>query len=196
MLQEPSFHQVLDQLRQRDNVAASRVYHRFAQRLIALARTQFDSRLLQRLDAEDVVQSVFKTVFHRLAEGQFVLGDWDSLWALLTSVAVNKCRKWVDYYQAQARDLNREVAVDLAAADAGWQVIDREPTPPEALALTEAVEQLLKGLDEREQQIVMLSLQGYTVAEVSDQLGCTQSKAYRVLRHIRDRLERMQESQS
>jgi RNA polymerase sigma factor (sigma-70 family) len=193
MLQDVSFQQVLDQLRQQDDAAASKVYQRFAQRLIALARTRLDDRLLQRVDAEDVVQSVFKSVFLRLADGQFVLGDWEGLWALLTAVAVHKCRKWVDYYQAQGRDLNREVAV---GPDSSWQVIDREPSPSEALTLKETLEQVLKGLKPSEQEMVTLSLQGYQVAEVSGQLGCTESKVYRVLALVRKRLERMREVDS
>jgi len=191
--QDISFQQVLDQLRQQDDATASEVYQRFAQRLIALAPTRLDGRLSQRVDAEDVVQSVFKSVFLRLAEGQYVLGDWEGLWALLTAVAVHKCRKWVDYYQAQGRDLNREVAV---GSDSSWQVIDREPSPSEAATLKETLEQVLKGLDPREQEIVNLSLQGYQVAEVSGQLGCTESKVYRVLALVRKRLERMREVDS
>jgi RNA polymerase sigma-70 factor (ECF subfamily) len=190
MPSDVSFQQVLDQLRRQDDAAASEVYQRFAQRLIALARARLDARILQRVDAEDVIQSVFKSVFVRLADGKFVLGDWDGLWALLTAVAVHKCHKWVDYYQAQGRDVSREVAV---GPDSSWHVIDREPSPSEAVTLEETLEQVLKGLKTGEQEIVTLSLQGYDVAEVSDHLGCTQSKVYRVLGLVRKRLERMRE---
>lgn len=191
MAQDLSFHQVLAGLRAQDNEAATRVYNRFARRLIALARGQLNPRVLQRLDAEDVVQSVFKSVFLRLGEGQFEVGSWDSLWALLAAIAVNKSRKWVDYYQAQARDLDREKPLNAGTSDSSWQVIDREPTPPEALALTETLEQILKDLEEREQTIVSLSLQGYEVAEISSHLGCTESKVYRLLRLVRHQLEKM-----
>lgn len=193
MDRDPSFELVLAQLRQRDNGAATTVYNRFAGRLINMARKHLDPRILQRLDPDDVVQSVFKSVFLRLGEGQFVLGDWDGMWGLLTRITLNKCHKWVDYYQAQSRHIAREVYPPAGAdgSSAQWQFLDREPTPPEAAVLVETVDQLLQGLDERAQLIVTLNLQGYEVSEVSIRVGCTESKVYRVLRLIRQRLERM-----
>jgi RNA polymerase sigma-70 factor (ECF subfamily) len=187
---DASFEKVLARLRQGDNDAARVVCERFGQRLIALARKQLDARIRQRVDPEDVTQSVLKSVLLRLADGQFVLGGWDNLWGVLTRMTLHKCLKWVDYYNAQARQIDREVG---AADDsqANWQFLDREPTPPEAAALAETIDQVLKGLDDREQQVVILSLQGYSAAEVSAQLGCTESKVYRALRLVRQRLEHM-----
>src|ERR1043165_4313300 len=127
-----SFEKVLAQLRQRDNDAATKVYKRFASRLIAQARQQLDPRILQRIDPDDVVQSVFKSVFLRLADGQFTLGDWDSLWGLLTRVTLHKCHKWVDYFHAQARAIQREVGTIHPGkndSDHSWEFLDREPTP-------------------------------------------------------------------
>jgi DNA-directed RNA polymerase specialized sigma24 family protein len=77
-----------------------------------------------------------------------------------------------------------------------WHIIDRAPTPSEAMALSETLDQVLVGLEPDEREIVSLSLQGYSVGEVKTRLGCTQAKAYRVLRLIRDRLERMKEKGS
>jgi RNA polymerase sigma factor (sigma-70 family) len=189
-----SFELVLAQLRQRDDDAATQVYERFAGRLIAQARKQLDPRILQRVDPDEVVQSAFKSVFLRLADGEFVLGNWDSLWGLLTRVTLHKCHKWVDYFQAQAREIQREVP-QAAQDDSSnsWQFLDREPTPPEAAVMAESIAQLLHGLDEREQQIVTLSLHGCEVADISAQVKCTESKVYRVLRLIRQRLERMRD---
>jgi hypothetical protein len=39
--------------------------------------------------------------------------------------------------------------------------------------------------------IAVLSLEGYSVKEVTEQAGRTESKVYRVRRLLRDRLERM-----
>jgi RNA polymerase sigma factor (sigma-70 family) len=193
MDQGPSFENVLARLRQRDNDAATEVCKRFAQRLISLARKHLDDRIRRRIDPEDVAQSVLKSVFLRVAAGQFVLGDWDSLWGLLVRITFHKCHKWVDYFQAQARHLDREAPPPAGADDSNqsWQFLDREPTPPEAAILAETIDQVLHGLDEREQEMVTLSLQGHEVAEISERLGCTESKVYRLLRLIRQRLERM-----
>jgi RNA polymerase sigma factor (sigma-70 family) len=191
---EVSFHQVLDELRRRDEEAARCVYNRFVCRLVGLARGHLEKRIQRGVDPEDVAQSVFKSVFHRLADGQFVLTNWDSMWALLATVTVHKCRKWADYYHAQARDVSREVPAQTD--DSNWRVIDREPSPSEALVFAETAEQVLEGLEEHEQGMVALSMQGFSVNEISARLGCSYSKVYRVLRLIRQRIERLCETSS
>jgi RNA polymerase sigma-70 factor (ECF subfamily) len=66
------------------------------------------------------------------------------------------------------------------------------PTPLEAAALGETVEQLLAGLDEDERPILELSLQGYTTQEISARLGRAERTVRRLREQIRNRLERMQ----
>lgn len=192
----PSFAELLEQLRCQDPAAAAAVFHRYHRRLLGLAHKRLDGRLRRKLDPEDVVQSVFRTVFRRLGDGQFDLGDWDSLWGLLTCVTVRRCRHWKRYFRAQAHDLQREATPEAGAANSGasWEFLDREPGPEEALVLAETVEQILKGLNEQEQQVVVQSLQGAEVAEVSAAVGYSQSKVYRVLRHVRRRLEQLRDA--
>ncbi len=193
MAGEDSFEAVLAQLRQLNNEAATAVFQRFAQRLIALARKKLAPRLLQKLDAEDVAQSAMRTVLLRIGKGQFQLGDWDSLWGLLARVTSRKCCKWVAYYGAAARNIARE-KTPVIPESVGWEVIDRAPTPAEVLQLAETTQEMLRGLNELEQQIVALSLQGEEAAAISQQLGCSLSKVYRVLSFIKKRLKRMREA--
>jgi RNA polymerase sigma-70 factor (ECF subfamily) len=192
----PSFADLLAQLRRRDPAAAAAVFRRYRHRLIGLARKRLDGRLRPKLDPEDVVLSVFRTVFRRLGEGEFDLGDWDSLWGLLTCVTARKCGRWQEYFSAQARDLGREAtpATGPDGSRLSWEFFDRGPGPEEAAVLAETVQQALKGLDAQEQQVVVRSLQGGSVAEVSQAVGCSQSKVYRVLRHVRRRLEQLRDA--
>ena len=108
---------------------------------------------------------------------------------------VRKCGRWADHFRTGARDVARELqAVGPAdGSGGGWEVIDREPTPAEVALLTETVERVLQGLDDREQLAVSLALQGYAVAEIAGQVECTQSKVYRLLKVIRQRLERFRD---
>ena len=71
-------------LRRGEAHAAEQVFLRFAQRLIALARSRIDAAVRSKEDPEDVVQSVFRSFFTRQRGGQFLLADWESLWASLT----------------------------------------------------------------------------------------------------------------
>jgi RNA polymerase sigma-70 factor (ECF subfamily) len=166
-----------------DDEAAQRVFERFGQRLIALARSRLDGRVRQKVDPEDVIQSVWKSFFLRQAQGQFDLRDWDSLWTILTLITVRKCGRWREHFQAGMRD----VAVEVRA----WEVLDREPSPEEAAVLTETVEQVMRGLEGPQRDVVLLSLQGHTVAEVSTAVGRTRRTVQRVLREVRQRLEQL-----
>jgi RNA polymerase sigma-70 factor (ECF subfamily) len=127
---------------------------------------------------------VYKSFFRRYAEGEFALQSWDNFWGLLALLAVRKCGRWRERFQAKARDVAAEVS--------SGEFLAREPLPEEAAALAETVEQVLHGLEPRERDMVMLSLQGYTVAEVSEQVGRTRRTVQRLLQRVRKRLERLQ----
>jgi RNA polymerase sigma-70 factor, ECF subfamily len=167
-----------------DDAAAARVFHRFAQRLHGLARARLSERLRQKIDAEDVVQSVFKSFFLRHAEKPFALAGWDELWSLLTVMAVRKCANQAQRYAADARALTKE------SAGVDYNTFGREPTPEEAAQLAETLEEALRPLDERERMIVTLSLQGQTLEEISTAVERAQRTVRRVLDRFRHAIER------
>ncbi len=188
---DQSFQKLMARLRAGSPDAAARVFDRFAGRLVALARRRLDGPLRAKLDAEDVLQSVYRSFFRRC--GEFHLDGWDGLWSLLVLLTVRKCGRQAEHYRAARRDVRREDTPVPGEAGADTrEAVDREPTPEEAAVLAETVEGLLRGLDGRDRAIVTLSLQGYTVAEVSDEVGRTQRTVQRVLERVRKRLERMQ----
>jgi len=193
MDQSSSFEILLSQLRQRDNEGARQVYQRFAQRLIGLAHTKMAPGIRQKLDPEDVAQSVLKSIILRLGEGQFDVGDWDGLWGLLVRFTLHRCMRWGEFFHAGPRDVDREKPPPTKEGESttSWEFLDREPGPEEATVLAETLEGLLNGFGEREQKIVAQSLQGYNVREISTALGCTESKVYRVLARVREVLEGM-----
>jgi RNA polymerase sigma-70 factor (ECF subfamily) len=190
---DAAFADLMARLKAGDPDAARGVFDRFARRLIGLARSRLPARLRQKVDPEDLAQSVFKSLFLGHADGRFDLDSWDSLWALLTRITVRKCCRAAERFQAGKRDLNAEAgppAADELSSDC--QALAREPTPSEAAMLTETIEHLLRGLEGRDRDIVTLSLQGYTGPEISAQLGRPERTVYRVLGRVRKRLEQMQ----
>jgi RNA polymerase sigma-70 factor (ECF subfamily) len=188
-----SFDDLLARLRAGDNEAATQVFNRFAHRLIGLARVRLDQRLRQKVDPEEVVQSVYKSFFIRFAEGQFDLRTWDNLWALLTVLTVRKCGHRIEYFHAARRDVRGEVTPRPAdESRSSWEAIAREPTPVEAALLTELVDQLMNALEPRHREIVALTLQGHGPPEVSAQVGCSERTVKRVLERVRDWLQRRQ----
>lgn len=189
MAAEPSFDVLMTQLQAGDAGAAEEIFHRFAGQLIALARRRLHAGVRPKVDAEDVVQSVFKSFFLRQADGRVEPANWESLWGLLVVITLRKCGRTVQYFSGLGRDVRREVASpgpdDSYAA---FEAISREPTPEEAAALTETVEQVLRPLAERERQVLELRLQGYTVPEISTAVGRTEFTVEGILKKVRKHL--------
>lgn len=181
-----SFNDLMTRLRAGDEHAARQVFQQYAGRLIALARSRLGSGLRQKVDPEDVLQSVYKSFFTRQARGQVEAADWDGLWSLLTVITLRKCGRWVERFHTGMRRLAAEVGPDSASS---WEAVASDPTPEEAAMLTETVERLLEGLEGRERQIVALALQGADVAEIAAEVGRTRRTVQRVLARVKEQLQ-------
>jgi RNA polymerase sigma-70 factor (ECF subfamily) len=193
MSEDSSFVRLMEQLRAGDSNAERRIFEAFAHRLIGLARSRMDGMIQQKEGAEDVVQSALLSFFRRDALKPFDLSNWDNLWALLTVITLRKCGHKIEYYRAACRDVRRETPADLGSDDstASWMRIAREPSPEEVAALRDTMDELLRGLDEREQRMVSLALEGYSVPEISRIVGRSEYLVRKVLGQIRSRWERL-----
>jgi RNA polymerase sigma-70 factor (ECF subfamily) len=190
MTPEVPFADLAQRLRAGDADAARLVFDRFARRLVALAASRLPPALAPKVGPEDVVQSVFRSFFARHADGRLRADSWDDLWTLLTVLTVRKCGHRAQYYRAARRDVRREAtAPGLPSSNSPGEVEAPEPTPAEALLLTEALEELLRGLSPTHRRIVQLRLEGCTIAEVGRSAGCTERSVHRVLEKVRARLE-------
>jgi RNA polymerase sigma-70 factor, ECF subfamily len=196
MPDDSSFADLLAQLRTGDEAAARQVFQQFSERLIEVARTHLESRIRRREDPEDVVQSVYKSFFVRVRDGQFDLRNWNDLWSLLTTITLHKCADRVDWAHAKRRDAGREVSAP-ASTDT-WtgepQATDPAPTPLEALILTETIDELFRAFDPEDRPVLEMSLQGYTVVEISSELKRSERTVRRIRQQVKKRLERMQAS--
>jgi RNA polymerase sigma-70 factor (ECF subfamily) len=168
-----------------DAAAARRLFDRFAQRLIGLARSRLPAGLRDRLDPEDVAQSVWKSFFRRQGEEPVAFAGWDNVWAWLVFVTGRKCGRWAEHFRAQCRDQQRE----QPSADGWADACSREPTPEEAAILTETLEALVQRLDGRDRHILELHLQGRSVEQISEAVKLTERSVQRVLKDVRDWLD-------
>jgi RNA polymerase sigma-70 factor, ECF subfamily len=174
------------------DAAGREVFGRFAQRLIALARLHLDARLRNKVDPEDVVQSVYKSFFLRYGDLPLEEDENGGLWALLTMITLRKCADRARYYGAERRNISRETPDASSEAPAPWrEALGREPTPEQAAMLTETVEQLLVDLDASDRPLLELSLQGFSTQEISEQLGRAERSVRRFRERMRKQLERM-----
>ncbi len=180
------------------NEAASQVWKRFFPRLLELAQQHLDSRIRQVEDGEDVAQSMFKSFFIRMKQGRFELGDRDDLWALLVKMTLNKTRTVGRRHTQDCRDIRRVKRWNVNEEDDSFappwafeQMKAREPSPAEAVALTEELERSLASLSEPLRKIALLLLAGYTNEEIADLLKYSRRTIERKRGMIRDRWTRI-----
>ena len=103
---EPSDHSLLRRLRNGQADAATQRYVRYVHRLHSLARHLL-SRLASRVDADDIVQSVFPSFFRGVNQGFYDVPAGEELWKLLLVIALNKIRAQGTFHRAAKRDVRR-----------------------------------------------------------------------------------------
>lgn len=108
---------LLRRFRKGEQCAATELYTRYADRLARLADRNTGEDLASRFDAEDVVQSVFRTFCRRAQDGCYNLPDGEELWRLLLVLALNKVRSLAIHHRAQKRNVGATRLPDQAALE-------------------------------------------------------------------------------
>ena len=181
--------ELLARLKTGDQDAGTEIVNRFMRRLIGLARSKLDAKVMRKIDPEDVVQSVFRSYFVRQMEGEFQIRDWDNLWSLLALITARKCTNVRVRFGRKGRNVHLEM--DASDSDSGpsWEALAREPTPDQAAVLTEMIERVIASLPERDRRIVSLSLEGKDASQIGEVIGRAERTVRRTLDHFRARLE-------
>jgi RNA polymerase sigma-70 factor (ECF subfamily) len=180
---------LLDRWQAGDQDAASALFHRYADRLIALARSRLSAKLAQRVDPEDVVQSAYRSFFARAKDAQFDLQRGGDLWRLLVTMVLHKINDEVKYHGAAKRT---PAGQGFGSEDSLFRLhgaaYAREPTPVEAVALAEEMEQLMSRLEPGDRQILELRLQGHTLYEIAAATDRSVPTVSRILDRVRQQL--------
>lgn len=173
---------LLESWRAGDATAAEAIHRRYAQRLCALLESRIGDQLRRRVGAEDIVQSVFRTFFRRVGDGQFHVDHSSSLWHLLVSIGLNKVRQQAEYHGAGKRDITREQ--DGEPGRLSPEAVSHEPGPDEAAAVADVLVSVMSELTPSEMEIVRLCLEGFGTDEIVERLGCSRW----TVRRVRDRV--------
>lgn len=161
--------------------APTQLYLRYAQRLRSLAMRQTSSELAPRFDPEDIVQSVFRTFFRRLAAGSYDVPDGEEIWKLLLVIALNKIRTASNHHRAAKRDVRR-----TAGGEAGEAASGQDEAALTVLRMV--VDELLDGLPGSHRRMVELRIEGHEVAEIAAEVERSKRSVERVLQDFRARL--------
>jgi RNA polymerase sigma-70 factor (ECF subfamily) len=181
----PSDGSLLRRVRHGTTDAATALYFRYADHLLAVASARLAPDLAVRVGPEDVVQSVFRTFFRRAALGQFEVPDGGDLWKLFLVLALNKIRSAGTRHRAARRDVRRTPQASAEAPTPDG------PGPANETALTVlrlTVEEVLDRLPPAYRTVVERRIEGYEVDEIARLVGRSKRSVERLLRDLRDQL--------
>lgn len=165
-----------------------------------MLRNIADSRLApgmrRRFDADDVIQSTFRTFFRRAQVGYFQFEDNQRLWNLLCAITLTKLREKARFHQRKSRGVGREVSVDAGddSADAGHGdsgLVAGGPTPDAAAEFADTFDMLVTSLDEDERKLMDLKLQDQTNDEAAEALGISERTVRRMLSRLQEKFEKL-----
>lgn len=188
--------ELLQRFQSGDEEAAAELFHRYVDRLVRLARSRLSPKLTRRLDPEDVVQSACRSFFRRVRDGRYEVHRDEELWQLLAIITVNKARKATTRHMAQKRTVHVEESTrhDSVLRTVAPEALAREPSPAEAAILVEETEHIMSGLTQLQRRILQLRLQGHTVDEIANAVGCSQRTVHRGLEQAKSELQRRLDS--
>lgn len=166
-----------------DEDAARSLYTKYARRLAGLARRYCTPAYAGRFDADDVVQSVFRTFFHGVRRRAYDVPPQGEIWNLLTVLALNKIRSLVGHHRAERRAVHQT-----------WSGtnLDQHTSPASAesadVFLRMVLNEQLDGMPESNRAIVRLRMDGYEIEEIVTRTGRSRRTVERVLQDFRTQL--------
>jgi RNA polymerase sigma-70 factor (ECF subfamily) len=147
---------------------ASEVFRRYSIRLLHLANDRLGRDVRGKLSPEDVVQSAFKSFFRRLNDFRLERDGADAIWGLLSIITIRKCKKWDAFYRCDKRAVQREKPDDSRLAGQVRHT-SSEPGPEDVLIVEELLEKLFSEFEPRQQQMILLRMDGCSVGEIAAQ---------------------------
>jgi RNA polymerase sigma-70 factor (ECF subfamily) len=181
--------ELVDRWREGDETAAGVLHKRYLAKLLNLVGRHLASRFNPRLDADDVVQSVFGSFFNGAREGRYEFDGDNDFWKLLLTIALNKVRNTVRHHQTQMRDLGKE---SFSTNTEGSERLLASLKSPGRIAaeyagFLESLDELLDKLDPGEQELLRYQIEGYTQKEIADKMHLNDRTIRRMLARIRNR---------
>jgi RNA polymerase sigma factor (sigma-70 family) len=190
---------LVERYRLGDEDAAQLLFIRYVQRLLDLADANLPPGLARRFGSEDVVQSVFFSLFRAVKEDRVKLEQSGDLWAWLLQVTLNKLRGREAYHLAKKRSVKREEELSSVDDSGDHPFVDRwskRPSVEELEAIADELDYLFGPCGSPLRRVVDLRLQGFTMEEIGDRLAVSHTTVSRHLKKIGQRFEERLRTQS
>ena len=184
---------LIDEVRAGKSVAASKLWQRYYEQLLRLARQKLRSAPKRVSDEEDVVLVAFDAFLRGVEQGRFPkLEDRDDLWQILVMLTARKAANQLKHQQRRKRGAGdvRGESIFLST-DGEQQGLDQlagiEPSPEFAGQVGEECRLLLDTLgNENLRAVAIAKMEGRTNSEIAQRMGVETRTIERKLRAIRE----------
>ena len=172
------------------------LWEKYFTRLVGYARRKLQDMPRRVADEEDVALSAMHSFCRGMADGRFDhLDNRHDLWKLLVTITARKACAQRRRHFARKRGGGCVAGESMFLRDdqSGHNpgigaVLGDEPTPELACMVADECRQMLDALgDETLRQVALLTLEGYSAAEIAGKLGCVRRTVERKLERIRDK---------
>ena len=182
---EASDRSLVHQFQEGSQAAATDLYLRYANRVRALAQAKCSPELAARLDADDIVQSVFRCFFQAARRGYYDVPAGEELWGILLVIALNKIRDARAFHTAAKRD----VRLTSGGKDLEQAMENLEHADASQAFLRIAIQEALEMLPAKHRRIVELRMDGFEIAQIAQETGRSRRSVERVLQETRKKLD-------
>jgi RNA polymerase sigma-70 factor, ECF subfamily len=189
---QEDWERLIDGLKRGDERILREFHAKYGPLLHGIADSRLAPGMRSRFDADDVVQSTFRTFFRRARIGCFQFEDNQRLWNLMCAITLTKLREKARFHSRQSRSVRREQSVEgpgESAAARRSEIASSQPAPDDTVAFADAFETMLSSLDETEQKLVDLKLQDLANDEVAEALGVSERTVRRMLNRLQEKIE-------
>jgi DNA-directed RNA polymerase specialized sigma24 family protein len=182
----------IESLKAGDADAAAKLWRRYFEALVRLARDRLRRAPRAVADEEDAALDAFDSFVRGVARGRYPqLDDRDDLWRLLVIITERKALDQAQHERRQKRGGGRVIGMTgpgdaIHPGGASALIADAMPTPEFAAMIADECRSLLGKLrDDSLRQVALLRMEGYNNEEVADRLGCSLRTIARKIELIR-----------
>jgi len=171
MVPQSSFSELVRRVRSGDGQAAEELVRAYEPELRRAIRVRLtDARLRRVVDSLDICQSVLAGFFVRTAAGQFDLQTPEQLLKLLVTMARNRVIDWARHTQADRRDGQRQVSLELDNGELR-PLPGHQPGPHTVLVNRELLDRVRGRLSPAERQLMEQRAAGLEWDEIAASLN-------------------------
>ncbi len=187
--QVSSISEWLESLKAGEADATQKLWNRYSNAIVGLARAHLTNMPTRLVDAEDIATTVFFGLCQGAEAGRFAdVRNRDELWWLLMALTRRSCVREYRREKATKRGGGKVISqTEISASEAFDYLVANEPTPEFVAAMNDEFSRLLRLLDDDTLCSIAISrIEGWTVKEIADRFGISMSSLSRKLRLIRD----------